>query len=230
MWQMNQQRKSLIPKTLTYALTSIAFTIPAAWLAVYGACIIWDGARLCAWPGLYPLAAALATMAVVAPIGLVYRERARRRAARGMWQKVGAGGGGPGAGWLDTFERTVAVMWGSEAELPGLITGEMRYQRRGWWLNVQNGQRIFVDRWEFWQWLLQVEAVAATLAPGESAIGERRWKKELGEGRWLAYCQILQTVNAVEFRTDDARSRRYTGGGAWKWVEEYEKHHPSEPY
>lgn len=238
------------PKTLTYALASLAFTIPAAWLAVYGACIVWQGAPLCAWPGLYPLTAVLAALAVIAPIGLVYREKARRRASKGLWQKVKQGSGFGVSGWHATFERTVAVMWGSEAGQPELITGEMRYERRGWWLSVKSGRRVWVDRWDFWQWLARVEALAEvqgsgsgvqgvdpipqTLNPkkeeptGESPIGERRWQPVIGRDLWLAYMDILEEVGAVEYATDDLRSRRYRPGQPWGRVEEFEKVRGSE--
>ena len=94
------------PKTLTYTLASIAFTVPAAWLAVYGACIVWRGARLCAWPGLYPLTAVLAAMLVLGPIGLIYKERARRRASKGLWRKSG------GRGWTLMDYAVKQWAWG----------------------------------------------------------------------------------------------------------------------
>ena len=232
-----QPRRRLIPKTLTYALASLAFSIPAAWLATYIGCEVYAGARLCAWPGLYPAVAALAAMLVLAPIGAIYRGRAQRRAARGMWQKTRGPGSGV-RGWLTTFERTVQVVWGSELEPPDtLITGEMRWEQRGWWLSVKSGRRVWVNRWELWQWLAKVEALAATLYPfgysqgspaGESPIGERRWQPVIGRDLWLAYMDILEAVGAVEYPTDDLRSRRYVRGQPWGRVEEFEKMRGSE--
>ncbi len=227
---MLQPKRSLIPPVARYALASIGFLIPAVWLAMLLACTRWGAT----WPAAcepinYPAAALATAVLVLAPIGAVYLERARRRAAKGMWQKVGAGGRGPGSGWLATFERSVRVMWGSEAEAPdSLITGEMRYERRGWWLSVKSGRRVWVDRWCFWQWLWEVEALAQSLPAGESPIGERRWQPVIGRDLWLAYCDILEAVGAIEYATDDLRSRRYVRGQAWGRVEEFEKVRGSE--
>ena len=222
-------KRRLIPKTLTYTLASLAFSIPAAWLATYIGCEVYAGARLCAWPGLYPAVAALAAMLVVAPIGAIYRDRAQRRATRGMWQKVRGSGFGVRGSWLTTFERTVQVVWGSEIDPPDtVITGEMRWEQRGWWLDVKSGRRVWVDRWELWQWLVKVEALAATMPAGESAIGERRWQPVIRRDLWLAYMDILEAVGAVSYATDDLRSRRYVRGQPWGRVEEFEKVRGSE--
>jgi len=74
-----------------------------------------------------------------------------------------------------------------------------------------------------WQWLAGVEALAATMPAGESAIGERRWQPVIGRDLWLAYMDILEAVGAVEYPTDDLRSRRYVRGQPWGRVEEFEK-------
>jgi hypothetical protein len=220
----------MFSKVFTYTLAAVIFTVPTAWLATHAACIVYETARLCYWPGLYPLVTTLAAMLVVAPVGLIYGERARRRAAKGMWQKVPGSGFGVQGGWLTTLERTAKVIWGSDptGEPPELITGEMRFDRRGWYIEVKSGRRVWVDRWDLWQWLARVEALARKLPAGESPIGERRWQPVIGRDLWLAYMDILEQVGAVEYPTDDLRSRRYVPGQPWGRVEEFEKVRGSE--
>lgn len=214
-----------LPPAARYACAAIAFLVPSVWLLMLLACVKFgdDWPAACE-PVNYPAAALAIGLLVFGSLGLTYLERARRRARKGMWQKVA----GPGAGWGKLFERTVRVVWGSEEESPGLIAGEMRYQRRGWYIDVKSGRRVWVDRRQLWEWLYQVEALVAAQEPGP--ISERRWQPIIGRDLWLAYMEILEAVGAVEYPTDDVRSRRYRPGGAWSRVEEFEKLRPSESY
>jgi len=222
---------------IRYSLLSLVFTIPAAWALLTGGCLLWPLAEVCSLPYLYVLAALGVVVLTIAPLGLTYLERARRKASRGMWRKVGGLSGA-------SFERAVdgiwsagqRIAWGdSEGEI---ITGEMRFERRRWIIPVRNGQVVYVDRRVFWRWLERVEALAHSLPPGESPVGMRRWRgrvvegQRLREGDVLAFHEILAAVGRFEYATPDARSRRYVSrpGAVWGAVEEYEKVQRSEVY
>lgn len=225
------KRRFRLPLLASYALTSIALLVPAVWLVMLLACVKYgdDWPATCE-PVNYAAAVPATAALVLLPLGLIYRERAHRRASRGMWQKVGGGTGELGS-WGAKLERTVQYLWGSEIEPPAtLISGEMRYEKRGWYLAVKSGRRVWVDRREFWLWLEKVETLVPKMEAGESAIGERRWQSMLGRDLWLAYMDILEAVGAVEYPTDDLRSRRYKPGSPWGRVEEFEKLRPSERY
>lgn len=232
-----QPRHNLrLPPIVRYAGAAMAFLIPTAWLSTYGVCMSWE-ARLCGWSGLYPFVTVATAALTLAPIGLAYLERAQKRARKGMYARPGPASGGAMDWGVRTFKSVSEVLWDDKGALAwgegpgpeGLITGEMRYEARGWWLMVEvnGGTRVWVDRWRFWQWLEKVERLHHTVGPGESAIGERRWAK-LGRPLWMAYVDILEAVGAVEYPTGDARSRRYVPGLPWGRVEEYEKLRPSE--
>jgi hypothetical protein len=214
-----------------YSLAAVAFLTPAVWLAMLLGCVKYGNV----WPQTCePVNFAAAPLAVGAGVagvmGVIYMRRAHRRATKGMWRRVSLGG------WKSfehRLETVKALAWGSEDEAPGLITGEGRFERRRWLVPVKNGQRVWVDRAEFWVWLRdQVEPLAATLPPGHSAIASRLWKKKLGEGKYLAYCAILEATKRCEWPTGEARSRRYVsrGGAVWSVVEEFEKIMKSEVY
>ncbi len=214
-----------------YILASLAFTLPAAWLALYTGCLAFPG-PVCELPRVYEITAASVVVWTLLPLGLVYQERARRRAAKGMYGRVSRQGG-----WAVSFQKTIETIWDEKhridwGEGPSeIITGEMRYEARGWWclVEVNGGRRVWVDRERFWRWLERVEAVQRNAKPGESAIAERCWVGELGRPLWMAYVDILEAIDAVEYPTDDVRSRRYVPGLPWGRVEEFEKLRPSEP-
>lgn len=210
-------------KTARYAALAVAFLTPATWLAMLLGCVKYGDT----WPQTCePVNFAAAPLAIGAlvllPIGLTYVERARRRASKGMWLR--------GLGLGRSFERVAKMIWGSELGPGAAIVGEARFTRRRWLIPVANGQRVWVDRREFWLWLNEVEALHRRLPPGESAIGERIWKPKLKEGRYLAYCRILEAVGRCEYPTDDPRSRRYVPGLAWSACESFELIQESEEY
>lgn len=216
---------------IRYSLLSLAFTIPATWAMTLGGCLTWPDAPACGLPYLYPLAALAVIALTLAPLGLTYAERARRKAGRGMWRKVGGLGG---VRFEQVWSAGQRIAWGDSE----IITGEMRFERRRWLIPVKNGQAIYVDRRVFWRWLERVEALAQSLPPGESPVAMRRWRGQvvedcrLREGDVLAFHEILAAVGRFEYPTPDARSRRYVSrpGAVWGAVEEYEKVQKSEVY
>jgi hypothetical protein len=228
-------------KTFQYTLTSLIFTIPAAWLGLFATCIYvdWDWPQVCStnrigmWLALLALGVGVLTFA---PIGLVYRERASRRARRGMYARPGLWSGWHLDWGVRQLQSTIETLWDDKHRVAWgegdgeVISGVMRYHSRGWWVTVEigGGMRVWVDRAEIWQWLQKVEALHAKRQPGESAIGERVWSRKIGRPLWMAYCDILEAVGGIEYPTDDARSRRYVPGQPWGRVEEYEKLRPSE--
>lgn len=175
--------------------------------------------------------AGLVALGVLGRLGLIYKERAIRRASRGMWSRAGWGSRA-GHELAATFSKvTRFIIEGeTEPEAPGLITGARRFEKRGWWVDVPigGGRAVWVDRWQLWQWLIEVESLRYQMKPGESEIGERYWEPRIGRPRWMAYMIILETIGAAETVTGDPRSRRYVGGEAWGWVEEYERVRGSE--
>lgn len=214
-----------LPKVIEYTLLSLLFTLPAAWLALYAACRQ-DWLLLpCRHPAdSFILLTVVIIILTLGPIGWSYHERALRRARRGMWARAG-----PSMG--QTFERALRWAIGPERVEPEeWISGEARFEARGWWCRVEvgGGRKVWVGRGELWQWLLRVERLQATLGPGESPIGQRRWEAELGRERWMAYCDILEAAGGVEYPTGDARSRRYVPGAPWGRIETYERMRPSD--
>lgn len=224
----------MMPPVIRYSLLSLAFSIPAVWVLTLSGCLLWTDVAVCGSPYLYPLTALGVIALTLAPLGLTYAERARRKASRGMWHKVSTG---------TRFEQLAAVWqdagriaWGeSESEA---ITGEMRFERRRWLIDAPNGQRVYVDRQYFWRWLQAVDRLQRELPPGQSALSMRRWKgrvfegTRLAEGDVLAFREILKAVGAVDYRTNDARSMYYVPGAGYVWgrVEEFEKTQKSEVY
>jgi hypothetical protein len=220
-------------KTARYALWSIAFLTPAAWLAMLLGCVKY-GAD---WPSTCEpvnyAAVPLAIGALVAAwFGVVHLRKAHRTATRGWPRRIV----GPWA-WR-TLAHGVKAVW-EGGEEPGLmIVGEVRFTRRRWLIPVANGQTVLVDRVRFWHWLEAVDALQRTLPPGQSAISMRRWKNKkfeglkVSEGEVLAFREILKAVGAVEYRTRDARSMYYVAGqgATWGRVEAYEKLQESEEY
>lgn len=218
--------------TAGYALAAVAFLIPAVWLLLGLSCLKYGDT----WPQTcepvnYGAAALGVGAGVWAVMGVVYLRRAHRRATKGMWRRVNLGG------WK-TLERAVRVAWASEDDPPGLIAGEIRFERRRWLIDAPNGQRVSVDRVRFWHWLMEVDVLQRSLEPGRSAISMRRWRgrkfegEKLSEGEVLAYREILKAVRAVGYRTADARSMYYMPGvgAVWGRVEEFEKIMESEVY
>lgn len=222
-----------------YALIAIAFLTPGAWLALALGCLKYGDA----WPQTcQPVNYAAAPLAIGAVVGLwfglVYLRRAHRRATHGQWRRAFIPG-------LRTLESATEAVWMTGKKVlawsdePGdLITGEMRFERRRWLIHCPNGQRVHVDRAEFWRWLQAVEKIAAGLPPGQSAVSMRRWRGQVFEGRILsegdvlAFREILRAVGALEWRTGDYRSMRYVAcaGAVWGRVEAMEQVQESEGY
>jgi hypothetical protein len=220
--QPTHTRTPSLPPIVCYILAAVAFGTLAAWLVNALACYheLW---RYCGG-STYVTLAGLVALGVIGPLAWTYRERALRRASRGMYAR----GRGVGHELAATFGRVVKFAWEGPAEEnpPGLITGTQRFQKLGWWITIplDGGQVVWVSRERFWLWLIEVEGLRYQLGPGESEIGQRYWEPKIGRPTWLAHMRILEAVGAVETLTPDPRSRRYVGGGdAWGWVEEYEK-------
>lgn len=222
---------------IKYILSSIIFISLAAWTGQGLLCYH----RLWGWCGRehYITVAGLIALLVLAPIGLSYKQRALRRASRGMWSR--SWHRGTGHELTATFTRVTRLVIGQEEEAPAgsgnaygphasIITGTDRYERRGWWIDLplDGGTRIWVDRWELWRWLIEVEGLRYQLKSGESPIGRGYWEPKIGRPRWMAYMIILEEVGAAETVTGDPRSRRYVGGDAWGLVEQFEKIRASE--
>lgn len=224
-----------LPPAARYACAAIGFLIPAAWLAMAGACIRWSDWTLACEPISYGLAPLVIGAGVMGVMGLNYLDRAFRRSRKGMWQQHG------GPEWGRSLQSSAkAIIWGNAEgdEAQYQITGEMRFARRRWTIRVKNGQRIHVDRRTFWLWLEQVETLAATLPAGRSPVSRRYWEGRtvdgltIREGDLLAFWHILEAVGRFTYPRADARSRRYVAGGgaAWGAVEEFEKVMESEEY
>lgn len=223
-----QVRGPSMPPIIKYIIGSIILTTLAAWIAQGLLCYH----RLWGWCGgeHYVTVAGLMALVVLIPIGLSYRERALRRARRGMWARPGWGAAHE---LVATFGKVTRLIiegeWGHEPAPASLITGAQRFERRGWWITVplDGGRAVLVDRWELWQWLIEVERLRYQLPVSESAIAERLWESRLagqgGRARWMAYMIILEAAGAVICPTGDPRSRRYIPGDPWSYVEEYEK-------
>lgn len=222
-----------LPTPARYSLAAAVFLTPASWLLLGLGCLKYGET----WPQTCePVNYAAAPLAVGAGVslwfGALYWWRAHRAATRRMWQRVHLGG------W-QTMELVKRIAWGSEEEPPGLIAGETRFERRRWLVPVPNSRRrVSVDRWRFWQWLVEVDKLQRALPPGESAIAIRRWKGEtfkgrkITEGEILAFREILKAIQAVDYTTDDARSMYYVPGqgAVWGRVEEAERVMESEVY
>ena len=218
-------KKLKLPKIIEYTALSLIFTLPAAWLVLYAVCRSSWWRQVCNQDGFMSVTI-LVIVLTLAPIGYIYRERALRRARRGMW----AGGGlawGQRAGRL--YDNVTRLAF-EPPEPEGEIVGQDRFERRGWWVwvPVGGGRQVWVDRRDFWQWLVEIEQAAQGMQFGASVIGQRRWEPELGRERWMAYCDILLAVGAIEYSTADPRSRRYIPGAPWGRVEAYEQLRPSE--
>lgn len=213
-------------------LLSLAFTAPAAWAVTLAGCLLWPGVAVCGLPYLYPLVTLGVIVLTLAPLGLTYSERARRKASRGMWQRAAVTGG-----TFASVKEVVSGLWG-DGDQGAAIVGEVRFERRRWSVDAPNGQRVYVDRARFWRWLQAVDKLQRELPAGQSALSMRRWKgrtfegARLGEGDVLAFREILKAVGAVEYRTHDARSMYYVvgPGAVWGRVEEFEKIQKSEVY
>lgn len=228
MEQTIHTRGPTMPPIIKHIAGAVAFGTLAAWLANGLVCYH----QLWAWCGgsAYVTIAALVALFVLTPLAYTYRERAIRRASKGMWSR--SWHRGPGHELTATFNRVVKLAIGPEEEQSpaGLITGTDRFERRGWWIDipVDGGKRVWVDRWQLWQWLIKVDALQGRLLPGESEIGRNYWEPRIGRPLWMAYMIILEAVGAIETRTPDPRSRRYVGGDAWGLVEQFEKIRASE--
>lgn len=211
-----------LPPIIRQIAGGILLLTLAAWIAQALACYH----ELWAYCGgsAYVTLAGLVSLGILGRLGLIYRERALRRASRGMYARGWSRGAGHEL--AATFSKvTRFIIEGEPDPVPGLITGARRFERRGWWVTVPigNGRAVWVDRWQLWQWLIEVEGLRYQLDPGESEIGQRYWEPRIGRGRWMAYMIILEAAGAAETVTGDPRSRRYVGGDAWGWVEEYER-------
>lgn len=224
MEQTIHTRGPTMPPIIKHIAGAVAFGTLAAWLANGLVCYH----QLWAWCGgsAYVTIAALVALFVLTPLAYTYRERAIRRASKGMWSR--SWHRGPGHELTATFNRVVklAIQGEEEADPAGLITGTDRYKKLGWWIDlpIDGGTRIWVDRWELWRWLIEVEGLRYQLKPGESPIGRGYWEPRIGRELWMAYVIILESIGVADCRTGDPRSRRYRGSGdTWGVVEEYEK-------
>lgn len=227
---MNEQarpRAVSLPPIIRHIAGAVILLTLAAWTGQGLLCYH----RLWAWCGgeHYLTVAGLIALLVLAPIGWSYKERASRRASRGMWSR-------PGLSHQLTATFSQIAKFAVEGEWPGqpdeqagLITGAQRFERRRWWIDVplDGGGGIWIDRWELWRWLEEVEGLRSQLKPGESPIAERLWESRLagqgGRRRWLAYVHVLECIGAADCPTGDPRSRRYIPGDPWSYVEEYER-------
>lgn len=226
--QVTQTPRPGLPPVIRNIAGGILLLTLAAWIAQALGCYheLWSYCGGSAYVTL----AGLVALGVLGPLGLSYRERALRRARRGMW----AGSSwGAGHELTTVFRRAVKFVIEGETEpdqAPGLITGMQRFERRGWWVTVPalGGRAIWVDRYDFWLWLQQVEEMHPRMEPGESVIGERLWESRIGRPMWMAYVTILETIDATDCPTGDPRSRRYRPGLPWGRVEEFEQLRPSE--
>lgn len=214
-----------LPPIVRHTLAYIAAGSLAAWIAQILACYhgLWS---YCDFSHALTIAG-LVALGTLAQLAYIYREKALRRARRGMWAR-----GYRGHELAASFGRVAKLIWEGPAEenpagnAPGLITGTQRFQKLGWWITVplNGGQAVWVDRGRFWRWLIEVEGLRYQMEPGESEIGQRYWERRIGRPLWLAYMQILETIGAAETQTPDPRSRRYVGeGDVWGLVEEYER-------
>src|SRR5262245_47484395 len=211
-----------VPPIVRYIVSAVTLGTLATWLVNGLVCYhaLWS------WCGFdaYVTVAGLVALGVIAPLAHTDRERAMRRAARGMWARR-SWGSRAGQQLTATFNRAVRfAIEGEWPQQPGLITGEQRFERRGWWVDVplDGGRAVWVERYELWQWLIEIEGLVYHVGVGESPISERLWEPELGRARWMAYVSILESVGAAEAATGDPRSRRYLPGQPWGRVEEYE--------
>jgi hypothetical protein len=218
-----------LPPAIRYAGSAVILWVLIAWLVNWLACYhrLWG---FCG-PSTYVTLTIGAALLVLAPLAWTYRERALRRASKGMWARSGWGLGSNDLAVI--FKRTARFAIEGEwpdSQLAGVISGTQRFERRGWWVTVPiaGGTEVWVDRWALWQWLIKVEALRGQLPPGESEIGQRYWEPRIGRPLWMAYMIILEAVGAAETVTPDPRSRRYVGGDAWGWVEAYEAIRASE--
>jgi hypothetical protein len=192
----------------------------AAWLAQILACYhgLWS---YCDFSHALTIAG-LVALGFLGQLAYIYREKAIRRASRGMWARRTGYQVGVVFGRVVKF--AVDGEWPDPQAAGGAIVGTQRFERRGWWVTVPiaGGTEVWVDRWALWQWLIKVEALRGQLPPGESEIGRSYWEPRIGRPMWMAYMQILEATGAAETVTPDPRSRRYVGGDPWGWVEAYE--------
>lgn len=193
----------------------------AGWLLFTAACLYSSGAPLCQHPHGGGIVSLLAIVAVIGPLALTARERARRQMGRGMYARPTSERAG--TRWGGTVEQVVRFAlvgeWGG-GQQPAQTHPLDLPATYGWIVSLSDGTAVRVYVTEFYQlisdaWQYQQNPANARRA----ATGQRRLDPLIGRPKTLAVNELLRVAGGVRQNKVAANSLRRIEGTPWGILE-----------